>query len=207
MEWNAWLAFSAIAFVATVTPGPAILLVILHSLQLGPRRAVFTILGNISGLFIMSTGSVLGLGALILYSSIAFTMLKIIGALYLFYLGLKLWREGINLSVCSHKAGIQRNSASLFIQGILVALTNPKAILFTTALFPQFITTESALIPQFTLLVATFTGFSFCCLMTYSMVAKVFVKTTQNSKSGKWLSRLFGFTFAGAGATLLATSR
>lgn len=207
MEWNAWLAFAAIAFIATVTPGPAILLVVVHSLRFGMRRAIFTIFGNVTGLIIMSTGSVLGLSALLLYSSFAFTVIKIVGALYLFYLGVKLWRSGVQLKVENGQIPTESNAVSLYAQGVLVALTNPKAIVFTTALFPQFISTQIPLAPQFSLLVITFASLSFLCLFAYSALAKFLSTRARHSSSGKWIGRVVGSTFIGAGSAILISSR
>src|SRR5210317_715863 len=97
MNLDSWLLFASIAFIATITPGPAILLVTTHSVSYGTRRSVATMLGNVSGLFIMSLLSVMGLSTLILHSAPIFFAVKIIGALYLIYLGAKLWRHGFGL--------------------------------------------------------------------------------------------------------------
>ncbi|MCW8885913.1 MAG: LysE family translocator, partial [Motiliproteus sp.] len=145
MSFENWLLFCSIAFVATITPGPAILLVTSHSLSQGPLRAVATIMGNISGLFCMSLGSVLGLSTLILYSTTAFTVVKIVGALYLIYLGVRLWRQGFRFDGKARAEGRKTPLLGLYAQGLMVSLTNPKAIAFTTALFPQFIDTGAPL--------------------------------------------------------------
>lgn len=207
MTFEGWLLFSSIALVATLTPGPAVLLVTTHSLQFGPMRSILTILGNVSGLFIMSLASVLGLSTLIFLSGTVFTIVKTCGAVYLIYLGIKLWRQG----VVSHQVSATRvgrgNGLHLYGQGLLVALTNPKAIAFTTALFPQFIVANQPLVGQFSLLVATFMIFSFLCLAAYSFAGH---KAKQHS--GAWISgrltgRIFGGIFVMAGLALAGTSR
>ena len=203
---ESWLAFSTIALIATLTPGPAVLLVSTHSLRHGVARAMITVMGNISGLLTMSACSVLGLSTLLLYSSTAFTLVKLIGALYLVYLGIKLWRHGVMPAATALNDAPPTSGGSLYLQGLLIALTNPKAIIFTTALFPQFIQPSQPLLPQFVLLVATFMGFSLLCLGGYALLARQAQRGATPILSGRWIGRVFGSAFIGAGAAL-ATAR
>ncbi|MGH1487288.1 MAG: LysE family translocator, partial [Cellvibrionaceae bacterium] len=137
MSFESWLIFSSIAFIATVTPGPAILLVSTHSAAYGLKKAVITILGNVSGLLIMSALSVAGLSTILLYSTTIFIAIKFVGAAYLIYLGIKLWRFGFaskseaNTELTNNKA---ISITTLYVQGLFIALSNPKAITFTMAL-------------------------------------------------------------------------
>jgi len=209
MELENWLLFSSIALVATITPGPAVLLVAANTMEFGVRPTVFTILGNISGLFLLSLLSVMGLGALLLYSTVAFTAIKTAGALYLIYLGVRLWRSGF--SQVSGKNIFRRDKKParllrMYAQGVMVALSNPKAIAFTTALFPQFIDRKLPLLPQFSLLVATFMSFSFICLLVYSHFCARTKAGMDNSRSGKLVSRLFASLFIGSGIILGTSS-
>ena len=98
MTFENLLLFTSISLIAALSPGPAILLVSTNSVRYGVRRSVFTMLGNISGLFIMSLMAVLGLSTMILMSGHAFLAVKIIGAGYLIYLGVRLWRHGLRLN-------------------------------------------------------------------------------------------------------------
>jgi len=199
---DSWLLFCSIAFVATASPGPAVLLVTSHSLQYGPRQSMATVLGNISGLFLMSLMSVLGLSTLLLYSTIGFTLIKLAGAAYLIYLGIKLWRaSGVQVN---HPVGTRSSAPwlTLYRQGIMIALTNPKAIVFTTALFPQFIVTTAPLALQFTLLVTTFMALSFLCLMTYSVMA-AHTKMRTKTLSRQWPSKCLGGALISAGISMI----
>lgn len=207
MQIESWLLFSSIAFIATVTPGPAVLLVTTHTLQYGPLRTIMTIAGNVSGLLIMSACSVLGLNALILYSATAFTCIKLFGAAYLIYMGVKLWRSGIVQQNQGSGDGEQRSCVKLYGQGVLVALTNPKAIVFTTALFPQFIIVSEPLLPQFSILVCTFMTLSALCLLVYSVASSKAQKYSVNIFSGKRIGEFFGGAFIGAGALLATTAQ
>ncbi len=205
MDFESWLLFCSIAFVATLSPGPAILLVTTHSLQYGPMRSLFTILGNITGLLIMSACSVLGLNTLLLYSVTAFTCIKFFGAAYLIYIGIKLWRKGIMVN--EQLVGTQEKFSpfKLYSQGVIIALTNPKAIVFTTALFPQFIDVAKPLLVQFSILVFSFMGLSAICLFAYAVIS--YKAKTHSSRffSGTRIGKVFGATFVGAGLMLATT--
>lgn len=205
MELESWLLFSSIALVATITPGPAVLLVAANTMEHGVRPTVCTILGNITGLFFLSLLSVMGLGALLMYSAVAFTTIKMAGAIYLIYLGIKLWRSGFShvseKEVFYHKKKPVRQ-LQLYGQGIMVALSNPKAIAFTTALFPQFINRALPLFPQFALLVLTFMSYSFICLLIYSCCSARTKIGMGNSRIGKIVSRFFASLFIGSGIIL-----
>lgn len=209
MELQSWLLFSLVALVATITPGPAVLLVASHSMEHGVRSSVFTILGNISGLFLLSLLSVMGLGALLLYSAAAFTVIKTAGAIYLIYLGIRLWRSGFSPLKGKNGANPEKKPAhhlKLYAQGVMVALSNPKAIAFTTALFPQFVDQQVALFPQFSILVLTFMLYSFICLLIYSFFSAKTRAGMGNSRRGKVVSRFFASLFIGSGIVLGTTS-
>lgn len=209
MEIENWLLFSAIALVATITPGPAVLLVATHSLTHGVRQSVWTILGNISGLFVLSLLSVLGLGAMVLYSATAYNIIKIAGAAYLIYLGIRLWITGFSPLATPQEPQLKVVSGKplrMYGQGLMVALSNPKAIAFTTALFPQFINRELPLPPQFSVLVATFMCYSFICLLLYSYCSATTRATLRGTKVEKIISRSFASLFIGSGVILGASS-
>lgn len=170
MQIESWIGFCTVALLATATPGPAALLIAVHCLSFGFKKSLATIVGNVTGLFIMSACSVAGLSAIVMHSALAFTIIKTVGAIYLIYLGIKMWRKGLKQSVII-TANAQQNSKkecstwNLYRQGVMIALTNPKAIVFTTALFPQFVVLSEPLLPQFSILVVSFMLLSFVCLV------------------------------------------
>jgi len=207
MTFENWLAFCSIAFVAAAIPGPAILLISTHSLQFGTWRSLFTVAGNVTGLFIMSACSVLGLSALVAYSSTVFTIIKIIGALYLLYLGIKIWRGGVQINHINSDKHIKLSAWRLYSQGILISLTNPKAIIFTSALFPQFIVVTEPLLPQFIILVVSLMTCSFLCLLSYSLLSQKIKAGTKQYISGSVLGKVFGSLFIAAGGTLAISSQ
>lgn len=207
MQLENWIAFCSIALLATASPGPAALLVSANSLSSGFKRSLATVFGNISGLFIMSGFSVLGLSAIVLNSAIAFTVIKALGAAYLVYMGVKLWKTGISKIELNESQGKERATLNLYVQGVFIALSNPKSIIFTTALFPQFIAVEEPLLPQFLVLVLSFMALSFLCLSGYAFVVHRTRSSTEKIVSGKWLGKVMGSIYIGVGCLLANTSR
>jgi len=177
-----WL-FCATSLVAVFTPGPAVMLALQNSSQYGWRRTALSSLGNVSGLLLLVSASAIGLGALLRSSATLFLLLKLLGAGYLIYLGVKQWRAGTTAHARQPSAAI-RSRLSLYREGLLLALSNPKAILFITALFPQFIARSAPLLPQLLVMTVTFMALSFCALMTYAVVGHLarggFVATMQS---------------------------
>lgn len=207
MTIESWIVFCSIALLATITPGPAVLIVTSHSLQYGPLKAIATILGNITGLFLMSLASVLGISTILLYSSTFFSAVKFAGAAYLVFLGIKTWKNGIAAQAAPAGRQWQAGGMNRYGQGLTVALTNPKAIAFTTALFPQFIVQSAPLTGQFSILVLTFMSLSFLCLLLYAVVSHRARLQSVNMISGKGMGRLFGCAFIGAGLALASSSQ
>jgi threonine/homoserine/homoserine lactone efflux protein len=211
MNYESWIVFASIAFIATITPGPAILLVTTHSVTFGTRSSIATMLGNVSGLFIMSLLSVMGLSAVILHSAPIFFLVKMAGAVYLVYLGVKLWRYGFGLeelrSVPSEAVQPRPRITKLYANGLFVALSNPKAIAFTTALFPQFILPEQPMVLQFTILIVTFMFLSFACLFAYAVMAAETKNRSAHIKLPGIMSKVFGGAFIGSGVFLAIQER
>ncbi|PLX78200.1 MAG: lysine transporter LysE [Desulfuromonas sp.] len=212
MDLDSWLLFASIAFVATITPGPAILLVTTHSVAFGTGRSVATMLGNISGLFVMSLLSVMGLSAIILHSAPIFFAVKMAGAAYLVYLGVKLWRNGFGFHQAAPIAEFTDSRpksplAKLYLNGLFVALSNPKAIAFTTALFPQFIDPSQPIARQFAILIVTFMFLSFTCLWAYAAMAATASRRASHVKLPGAMSKFFGGAFIGSGLFLASASQ
>lgn len=211
MSYDSWVLFASIAFIATITPGPAILLVTTHSVTFGTRCSIATMLGNVSGLFIMSLLSVMGLSAVILHSALIFFLVKMAGACYLIYLGLKLWRRGFGLeelrSIQNEAVQPRPRITKLYANGLFVALSNPKAIAFTTALFPQFILPEQPVALQFTILIITFMSLSFACLFAYAVMAAETKNRSAHIKLPGVMSKVFGGAFVGSGVFLASASQ
>ena len=163
MSIHSWLIYLGLVIVATGTPGPAVLFIVTHSSLHGWRKAVFAALGNIAGLFCLGILAVTGLGAVLKASELAFNLIKYAGSAYLIYLGLKMMvRENLSTTEMNPRAAVGKVSGQkLFFQALGIAMSNPKAIIFLTALFPQFINVDQGLVFQFSILISTLMTLSF----------------------------------------------
>ena len=174
MDVHSILAFTVVAAIAIASPGPATLMAINNSLAHGQRSAVWSSIGNASGLFCLSAAAMLGLGALLASSEWLFNAVKILGAGYLFYLGARqLLKKGPMLAQ-GVEASAQKARPTrwkLYKSAFLTAVTNPKATMFFTALFPQFIDQQAALLPQFLILTSIFMALSLVSLSLYAALA------------------------------------
>ena len=155
MALHVWLLYLAAALGLSLTPGPNSLLVLTHGALHGHRKTLFTVAGGALGFVALIALSMLGIGALLKASASALTVLKLLGGVYLIWLGVRLWRApAIHLRADASKAGIRR--AGLFRQGLLTALSNPKALLFYGAFLPQFIDPARDLPVQFVIMATNF---------------------------------------------------
>lgn len=209
MSFSTWIIFAAVAITAILSPGPAIFLAISNSIAFGWRRVSFSSLGNILGLFVVSCLAMAGLGALMKASASVFTAVKLVGAGYLILLGLRQWRSRGTVFNRAPDAAGARSNRQIFLQGLGIALTNPKAVLFFTALFPQFLRSDRPLAPQFLILTCTFMGFSFLSLMGYGMVAHAARGWFADETRSRWFNRVSGSVFflLGLGMLRIKTGR
>lgn len=207
MSTESWIMYLALVIAATATPGPAVLFIVSSSSFYGWKKATYAALGNIIGLFCMGVIAIAGLGAILNTSVTCFTILKFCGAAYLIYLGMKLiFQKNATFSACKEEKNLPEiQSHKLFFQALFVAISNPKAIVFLTALLPQFINVERTLLPQFTILISTLMFFSFFFLMLYSLLVQRFKGWLNKSERMKNFNRATGSVFIGFGL-LLATS-
>jgi threonine/homoserine/homoserine lactone efflux protein len=200
MNYDSWLLFTSIALIATITPGPAILLVSTHSVTFGTKYSIATMVGNVTGLFIMSLLSVMGLSAIILHSVPIFLLVKGVGAGYLIFLGVKLWRQGFGLDAI--QSGVEGGEQprprimKLYFNGLFVALSNP-----------QFIHPEYPMAQQFCILIATFMFLSFVCLLAYAVMAAETKNRSRRIKLPGVMSKVFGGVFIGSGVFLATATQ
>lgn len=207
MDLEMVLAFSIVALLAILSPGPAILLAIRNGIASGVGAVVWSSLGNIAGIFCLSAAAMLGLGLLLKSSAVLFGIVKVLGALYLFYVGLRhvLGRTKIEISPDVNSGA--SSSYHLCREGFFMATINPKPILFFTALFPQFINAETPLLPQFFVLTGIFMLLSFVTLISYAVLAARARAALLQPRIAKWINRLVGSVFISFGAALLALRR
>ncbi|SCX68816.1 LysE family translocator [Variovorax sp. EL159] len=207
MHLSNWLIFCGVTLLVAFTPGPAVLLAVSNSISVGPRRAMISSLGNAMGLFMVSAAAMAGLGVVLTTSAHAFMALKLAGAAYLIYLGIKQWRSrGSVFSDLSPSAAVGANRSSswrLFGHGVTVALTNPKGILFFSALFPQFLTQDAPILEQFAVLTTTFAVGSVLSHAFYVLLARMLKKQLGDPRRSRMFNRVSGGAFVLLGLSLL----
>ena len=148
MAAQTWLLYLVAAVGLSLTPGPNSLLVLSHGALHGHRKTLFTVSGGALGFLALIALSMLGIGALLKASAGALTILKLFGGAYLVWLGIQLWRApAIHLKSDASRG--RARGAELFRQGLLTAVSNPKALLFYGAFLPQFIDPRRDLLTQF----------------------------------------------------------
>jgi threonine/homoserine/homoserine lactone efflux protein len=197
MTFETWLAFSAASFALLIIPGPTILLVLSYALSRGRSVAVASAAGVATGDFIAMSLSLAGLGALVATSAVLFTILKWVGAVYLVWLGFKMIRSARSDGLVIPDA--TGSTRGVFWHNAAVTALNPKSIAFFIAFVPQFITPESALLPQFAIMIATFVGLAVLNAMAYALAADRLRQIIKRPSVLTWITRCGGATLIGMG--------
>jgi len=159
MEFSNYLFYVTAILVLTASPGPSVLYCITQSITHGFKASVYSVLGVMISIVGIMTLSFTGLGVIISSSELAFNIIKWVGAAYLIFVGIKLFFSELTEMGFSEKTEEPKREFSKttqFFGGFLVGATNPKAIVFFTALFPQFIDMSKPLFTQYIILVSTF---------------------------------------------------
>ena len=216
MTLSTWWLFIAMTFVVSATPGPNMLFVMSTSARHGLRAAVLAMAGCMTALLAMMSLSAAGRGALLQSFPAVFDALRLAGAAYLAYLGVKCWRAPVHDAVRDTLAGqvgaatpvalTAAQSGAIYRQAFLVAASNPKAILFAAAFFPQFIDPALAKLPQFAILLTTFTVIEVAWYLVYAVSGKRLSVYLQRASVMRAFNRLTGGVFIGF-AGLMAMAR
>lgn len=197
MAWESWLAFTAATAILLVIPGPTIVLVISYALGQGWRSALPMAVGVALGDFTAMTVSLLGLGALLATSATVFTILKWVGAAYLIWLGIKLWRAGGQLNATPKTD--RATALKMMGHAWIVTALNPKGITFFVAFLPQFLDTQAPFLTQMILLESTFLILAFANVIGYALVASKARSAIRNEKTITAVNRVGGSLLIGAG--------
>ena len=173
-------------------------------LRHGYWAALRAILGLQCALVIQLSIVAAGLGALLAASTTAFNIMKLLGAAYLIWLGIQKWREAPQ---AVEGENIAMPPSGLFVQGLLVNLTNPKAIVFMAALTPQFIDPNQPQLPQFLIIALTMCVTDTIVMSGYALLASRLGAWLHDARARRAQDRFFGGLFIGAGALLATSSR
>lgn len=203
-----WLIYALAVLILTASPGPSSLLCMTKGVVSGWRRAFVAALGSLTAITAIMTLSFTGLGVLIASSELIFNAVKWFGAAYLAYLGLKALTSKqdhyqVNQADRAPLAGYRAH----YLSGFIVGASNPKAILFFTALFPQFINPEADLVTQYLIFATTFMVMELTWLCLYAYMGAKSSTWILAKGRAKLFNRLTGGVFVGAGAWLSTVSR
>lgn len=202
MTFESWLAFTAASTILIIIPGPTILLVVSYALGQGWRTALPMAVGVALGDFTAMTLSMLGIGALLAASATVFTILKWIGAAYLIYLGVKLFRSGGALDA---RPRTDRSTAvKMTAHAWLVTALNPKSITFFVAFLPQFIDRHGDFWTQMAIFEATFLTLAFLNAFGYALVAARARTLAGSPRAVRAFNRAGGTMLIGAGVASVA---
>lgn len=202
MALTTWLAFLLAAILIAVSPGPGAATSMSVGLRHGYLAALRAIFGLQVALAVQLSIVGAGLGALLATSATAFNIMKFLGAAYLIWIGIQKWRD---TPQAVEEGSLAIEPRGLFLQGLLVNLTNPKAIVFIAALTPQFIDPARPQWLQFLIIGATMCGVDSIVMSGYALLATRLRRWLHDLRAMKAQNRFFGGVFVGAGV-LLATS-
>jgi threonine/homoserine/homoserine lactone efflux protein len=212
MTLSTYLLYLAAVALLVLTPGPTMLMSMTNAIAHGAPKAMASASGSITAALGMILLSSLGLGAVLAASDTAFWILKLVGGAYLIYLGIKTFRSPVSsfdmpatsaLSVAS--AGMSMRK--LYVQGLLVGGSNPKALLFFAAFFPQFVDSQLPWAPQFAILALTFVVFEFTTLSLCTLFAARIAPWLRRAGRTRLFNRVSGGLFAAMGCLLLAARK
>ena len=205
------LPFLGVAALVVITPGPDMALVTKNAVLYGRRAALATSIGVNAGLLVWTFASALGVAAVVRASGTAYTVLKLVGAAYLIWLGFQALRSARRRLATANAprdadAGHRVDASLGFRQGFLSNLANPKIAAFFTSLLPQFIAHRHAVLAPFLVLGCLFVLLGLMWLCAYALVAAKASGTLRRPRVQAALDRLTGFVLIGLGLRL-ATER
>jgi threonine/homoserine/homoserine lactone efflux protein len=198
MHWTTWTAFTLAYTVMAAAPGPVIVLVMSYAVTQGRRTAFAVVTGTVLGDATCLAAAVLGLGALLAASATAFTILKLAGAAYLVFLGVKFWRSP---PIPHDAVDIEpiRSRWRAFAHAYLVTVLNPKSVLFFMVFVPQFLDADAPLLPQ---LAAMLAAVILCGTVVdggYTVFAATLRRFVATRRTQRAVSRVAGGILVGEG--------
>jgi len=207
MSIELWAVYFIAAIGLTLTPGPNGLLALTSGVRFGFRPSIMTVLGGALGFLVLIAVSLAGMGALLVASELAFTLGKWLGAGYLVYLGVRLWRAPALAvaPVSGSGAPLDARPFRLFMEGFLVAVSNPKGIIFFAAFLPQFMTPGVPYLAQLLVLGGTFVVVE--TIYELMLAGLAYRIAPWLLRHGQVFNRIAGGTFVGIGAVLATAHR
>ena len=184
------------------------ILALSHGVKYGARNALATALGNCTASFFQAVVSIAGLGALLAASETAFMIVKYAGAAYLIWIGIGMFfSDNLKIEDKNSSGNDIPSFKKRFMHGFWVAAGNPKAIVFFSALFPQFISADQAGTQHLALLLGLLSVIAFGCMMIYATGGSKLKDLFKGSAIGNHMNKVFGTSFVGLGVGLACSRR
>ena len=198
MSLELYITYVVATMLILLIPGPTIILVISQAITHGRKSVVPLAAGVVSGDFTAMALSLIGLGVVMSASAALFALFKWIGALYLLYLGIAMWRANPE-RFSAHETRDDVSSRSLFKSAFIVTALNPKSITFFVAFLPQFIIPSEPMFKQLLLLGGTFLSLALVNAALYGVFASQLGKVARSESAQKYFNRCGGTALMGAG--------
>lgn len=206
MSLAIWLSFVGTVLIIGITPGPSVLLATANSMNHGARKTVGTILGDLSANTLQIILSSLGLASIITSSGEVFGLIKWVGVAYLIYMGVtKIFSKPNTASFQNKKR--EKSFFKLYSEGFLMSASNPKAIVFFAALFPLFIDSTLAFVPQIVILGVTYLLIDGVCLLAYVQFASRLKTYLENQEKVHVQNKIIGTLLILSGVLLSTVKR
>ena len=201
MTMEIWAIYVATVLALMSSPGPSQLLMLANSANHGFRRSTLTAAGDLTANALQMLAASFGLAAILASSANALLVVKWLGVAYLIWLGFRMIRKANANGAQNAQDGPKASLKTLWLQGFITSASNPKAVVFFAALFPQFISPNSAFAPQFLLLSATYIVIDGLFLSAYGIGAS-WVASRFKGESKAWIERAGGSFMIGAAILL-----
>jgi len=203
MLLTTWIAFVIAGSLIAISPGSGAVLSMSHGLAYGLKKASATVLGLQFGLILVLVIAGAGVGSLLLASHTAFTAVKIVGALYLIWLGIGQWRARADApAVDTADLAAHPSFGKRVMTGFLTNATNPKGIIFMVAVLPQFIDKGLPLLPQLAILGVTMVTIDSIVMHGYAALASSMQRFFRDPRAVKIQNRVFGAVLVLMGSLL-----
>lgn len=203
------LAFSAMALAIILIPGPSVLFVVGRALAHGRRTALAGVVGGVLAALVLTSAVAVGIGSVVERSVVVFTALKIVGAVYIVYLGVQAIRHRRSLQEAIAGSAAERGGGRALLQGFVVGITNPKTTVFFAAVLPQFVVRENGHVElQMLVFGAIFAVIALCCDSVWGIAAGTardwFARSPRRLAA---IGGTGGLMMIGLGVTVAATGR
>ncbi|SEG50528.1 MULTISPECIES: LysE family translocator [Marinobacterium] len=203
MSFESWSLFCLASLLVILIPGPLSLLMVANSLNHGIRRSLPAFVGGTLASLILLTASATGLGALLAASETLFSVIRYAGACYLIWLGYKAWREASQGTLTSDSEPAKPLASRMFVRAFTLGISNPKDILFFVAFLPQFISADTALLPQLLVMCLSWCVLDLICKLAYGGGARLLTPVLKNGRNLEHFNRASAGLFVGIGSVVL----